>query len=129
MRFDLVDRVLERGERRVVTLKAVTVAEEYLADHFPGFAVLPGVMMMEALVQAGRALARGDADAPAGPKLVLREARNVRYGNMVRPGQSLVVEVELTGRDGDAWQFKGTGRVDEHTAVQAKFTLAPPPVG
>ena len=54
MRFDLVDAVLERGGERIVTVKNVTAAEEYLGDHFPGFPILPGVMMLEAMVQAAR---------------------------------------------------------------------------
>ena len=57
MHFCLVDRILERSDDRIVTIKLVSNAEEYLRDHFPGFPVLPGVMMLEAMVQAGRALA------------------------------------------------------------------------
>src|SRR4051812_18814442 len=60
MRFELIDRVLERGPGRLVAMKNVTSAEEYLGDHFPGFPVLPGVMMLEALVQAGRLLAENE---------------------------------------------------------------------
>src|SRR5678809_98913 len=54
MHFDLVDRVLELTPERIVTLKQVSMAEEYLQDHFATFPVLPGVMMLEAMVQAGR---------------------------------------------------------------------------
>jgi len=61
MHFDLVDRVLELAPDRIVTLKQVSAAEEYLQDHFPSFPVLPGVMMLEALVQAARRLAESRA--------------------------------------------------------------------
>src|SRR5262245_9060147 len=64
MHFDLVDRILEQPPDRIVTLKHVTSAEEYLGDHFPSFPVLPGVMMLEAMVQAGRRMLEGRAGRP-----------------------------------------------------------------
>ncbi len=124
MRFELIDRVLERSDDRLVAVKSVSAAEEYLADHFPGFAVLPGVLMLEAMAQAGRLLVGGGQDPRAVP-LVIREVRNVRYGQMVRPGQSLTVDVTLRQRDGEACRFEGVGRVDGQVAVQGRFTLAP----
>lgn len=125
MRFELIDRVLEREADRLVAVKNVSNAEEYLGDHFPGFPVLPGVMMLETLVQAGRLLAEQGDDKPERP-LVIREVRNVRYGNMVRPGQALQVEVKLRGRDADGgYDFQGTGTVDGDVAVQGRFRLAP----
>jgi 3-hydroxyacyl-[acyl-carrier-protein] dehydratase len=124
VRFDLVDRVLELTPDRVVIAKCVTAAEEYLADHFPSFPVLPGVMMLETLIQAGRRLLSG-SDESAEP-LVLAEARNVRYGNMVRPGQTLVVEVTRQSQASDGgWELNGVGKVEGQVAVQARFRLAP----
>lgn len=119
MRFELVDKVLEREADRIVTVKAVTSAEEYLADHFPSFPVLPGVMMLESLVQAARVLIADRHDAP----WVVAEVRNVRYGNMVRPGEQLRVTVERTKSDDATQTFKGVGKVDGNVAVQGKFTL------
>lgn len=156
MRFNLIDRVLLREPDRLVAVKCVTQAEEYLADHFPGFPVLPGVMMLETLVQAGRLLleeplapnlttleASGESSDTtvegsvgtaveddsnpgrcAGP-LILAEARNMRYGNMVRPGQTLTVEVTLRRGDDDGYELAGVGRVDQQVAVQGRFRLVP----
>lgn len=124
MRFELLDQVLDQTPDAITAVKNVTSAEEYLADHFPGFPILPGVMMLEALVQAARRLAAGRDDAPAAP-LVVAEARNVKYAAMVRPGQALRVEVALRKRDGDAWAFQGAGSVGGQTAVQGRFTLTP----
>jgi len=121
MRFELVDKVVSRDPDRIETVKAVTSAEEYLGDHFPSFPVLPGVMMLESLVQAARVLVGDAPDAP----WVLAEVRNVRYGNMVRPGEQLRVTVERTRTDGDQHTFKGTGKVNGTVAVQGKFTLRP----
>jgi len=125
MRFRLIDQVLERASDRVVAVKCVTTAEEYLGDHFPGFPVFPGVMMLEALVQAGRVLVCGSDGLDAMEPLVLAEVRNVRYSNMVRPGQNLRVEVLLRKQDPKGWDFEGVGTVDDQTAVQGRFRLAP----
>jgi len=113
---------LEQDADRVVACKNVTAAEEYLADHFPGFPVLPGVMMLETLVQAGRLLAGGTSRP-----LVLEQVRNLRYGNMVRPGQTLKVDVSVRKRDGDALELQGVGHVGDDVAVQGRFRLAPLP--
>ena len=126
MKFYLIDRVIEQTADSIVALKALTAAEEYLADHFPGFPVMPGVMMLETLVQAARRLIR-DADGPASPgPLVVAQARNIRYAAMVRPGQTLRVEVTLRKRNDDGTlDFQGTGTVNDEVAVQGRFSLAP----
>lgn len=120
MHFNLVDSVIERTDDSIVTVKNVTSAEEYLGDHFPSFPILPGVMMLECMVQAARELAGSD-----GGPLVLGEVRNVKYGNMVRPGQQLRVEVSVKKRDNDTVSFQGKGTVDGDTAVSGRFTLRP----
>lgn len=124
MRFELIDQVLEQDEQRIVAIKNVTSAEEYLADHFPGFPILPGVMMLEVLVQAARRLVAGRGDGPVMP-LVVAEARNVKYAAMVKPGQALRVEVSLVGCEDGRWRFTGKGTVASQPAVAAKFTLRP----
>jgi len=129
LRFELIDQVLQRDNGRIVAVKNVTTAEEYLADHFPGFAVLPGVMMLETMVQAARLLAAGEGDDPRtcgdGSPLLIQQVRNVRYGNMVRPGQTLKVDVSVRKRDGEVIEFDGVGTVIDQVAVQGRFRLAP----
>lgn len=134
MHFCLVDAVLEQTSDRIVTIKQVSSAEEYLQDHFPGFPVLPGVMMIEALVQAGRLLL---APIAHDARLVLGSARAVKYGSFVRPGEILRVEVVLskTLEEGKGYELKAEGTVLRHaaslpadsapTAVSGKFTLRP----
>ncbi|HJN71472.1 MAG: hypothetical protein HOC93_01510 [Phycisphaerae bacterium] len=127
MKFDLVDMVLEQEAGRIVTIKQVTLAEEYLADHFPSFPILPGVLMLEAMVQAASKLL-----APSGERLVLGEVKAVKYGAMVRPGDSLRVEVTAgaTKEDGTT-PCKGSGTVlrrdssETMTAVAGRFTMRP----
>lgn len=126
MKFTLIDRVLEQDDQRILAIKAVTTAEEYLGDHFPGFPVLPGVMMLETLVQGARQLIRAVDGPPHSGPLVISEVRNLRYAAMVRPGQSLKVEVTLRKRDDDGRiEFQGLGTVDDQIAVQGRFRLAP----
>jgi 3-hydroxyacyl-[acyl-carrier-protein] dehydratase len=116
-----------------VTLNQVTAAEEYLQDHFPGFPVLPGVMMLEAMVQAGRELLRERAPG----RLVLGRARSVKYGRFVRPGQGLRVEVDLVGAAPDgSFELKGRALVadpggadDGETGVSGRLVLRPPRLG
>src|SRR3990172_9304816 len=98
MRFTLIDRItsLEPG-RRIVAVKNLTLAEEYLADHFPGFPVMPGVLMLEALVQAGAWLVRVTDDFRQS-MVVLKDARRIKYGQLVDPGRQLTIEVEIEGR-------------------------------
>ncbi len=134
MHFCLVDKVLERSDDRIVTIKQVTAAEEYLQDHFPSFPVLPGVLMVESLVQAARLLAEGRPGV--GPtRLVLGSVRALKYGSFVRPGETLRVEVTLHKANPDGtFDFKGEGTVlrgqpfpdsDPTTAVSGRFTLRP----
>ena len=128
MHFALVDTVLEQTPDRVRALKQVTLAEEYLQDHFPTFQVLPGVFMLEAMVQAARRL----TDAQGKPRMVLGGAKALRYGSFVRPGEALEVDVQLEKAQPDGSViFKGTGTVrrpgggEPETAVSGRFTLRP----
>lgn len=133
MHFDLVDRVIEQSADRIVTLKHVSAAEEYLQDHFPSFPVLPGVMMLEAMVQAARRLAEeGGVEVGGDLPLVLGRVRALKYGRFVRPGATLRVEVTRAGPGTpDAQEFKGEASVIEPgseerpTAVSGRFTLRP----
>lgn len=123
MQFTLVDRILaiEPG-RSIRTTKNLTLAEEYLADHFPGFPVMPGVLMIESLVQAGAWLMR-ETEGFAYSTILLKEVRAVKFNNFVKPGHSLLVECEVSKREGNNYTFKGTGTVDGASAVSAKITL------
>jgi 3-hydroxyacyl-[acyl-carrier-protein] dehydratase len=123
MKFHLVDRIdsIEPG-RRIVTVKSVSLAEEYLADHFPAFPVLPGVMMVEALVQAGAWLARIQQDFRRSI-IVLRAARNVKYASFVQPGGTLRCEVEAKSIDDDSAKLIGSGYVGDQLAVSGRLEL------
>ena len=107
MRFQLIDRVIEQSEDRVVAIRAVSAGEEYLQDHFPGFPILPGVFMLEAMVQAARACE--EARAPRAAPWVLGQVRALKYGAMVRPGATMRIEVTRGKADDDGGvDYRGT---------------------
>jgi 3-hydroxyacyl-[acyl-carrier-protein] dehydratase len=129
MRFHLVDRILQvQPGRSLQAVKNLTLGEEYLADHFPTFPVMPGVLMLQTLVEAGAWLLRLTDDF-AHSVIVLREARNVKYGTFMEPGRQLRLSVELSeresvpGREARA-TFKGRGEMDGQATVTARLTLA-----
>ncbi|MEY4786706.1 MAG: 3-hydroxyacyl-[acyl-carrier-protein] dehydratase FabZ [Planctomycetota bacterium] len=121
MHFRLVDQILECGPDRAVTVKNVTLAEEYLQDHFPGFHVLPGVFMLEALVQSARLVleARDRAKGDGAPRrMVLGGVRALRYGNFVRPGEGLRSEVIVDKETDDgSVVFRGSATVLRHSQI------------
>jgi 3-hydroxyacyl-[acyl-carrier-protein] dehydratase len=98
------------------------MAEEYLADHFPTFPVMPGVLMLHALVESGAWLLRASEEFRHSI-IALREARNVKYGNLVEPGKSLVLSVEVAEVDAVSATFKGKGEVEGNSTVSARFTV------
>jgi len=123
MKFVLIDRITELvpGER-VRAVKALSLAEEYLADHFPTFPVMPGVLMIEAMVQASAWLVRKTEDF-AHSMVLLAEAKNVTYKSFVSPGQTLEVTVEAKDIQPAASRFVGTGRCGDTEMIKAHWSL------
>ena len=123
MRFHLVDRIEEVEPGRLIrATKNLTLGEEYLADHFPTFPVMPGVLMLQTLVEAGAWLQRITEDFHHSV-IVLREARNVKYGTFVQPGAKMRILVEMAEQDGPLTHFKGKGEVDGIATVSARLAL------
>jgi 3-hydroxyacyl-[acyl-carrier-protein] dehydratase len=123
MRFSLVDRIDELVPgARITAIKNVSLAEEYLADHFPRFPVLPGVLMLEAMTQASAWLVRASEDF-AHSMVVLKETRNVKYTNFLSPGQTLEVTAEIKSQDNRLTTLKVEGCVAGETKVSGKLIL------
>jgi 3-hydroxyacyl-[acyl-carrier-protein] dehydratase len=123
MRFVLIDRIVElKSGQSLVAVKNLSLGEEYLADHFPGFPVMPGVLMLEALTQAGAWLIR-DLEDFAHSVILLKQAKTIKYGSFVEPGRQLELRVELTAHGERESSFKGVGLVDGQEVVKGRFTL------
>ena len=123
VKFNLIDKIESLDEHRIVASKSVSLAEEYLADHFPTFPVLPGVMMLEALTQAASWLMHHRTNF-AKSLAVLKEAKNIRYGNFVAPGNVLLVEIDFLKATPTGATFKATSTVNGETAISGRIELA-----
>ena len=123
MKFNLIDKVEHLSGERIVAVKYVSLAEEYLADHFPTFPVLPGVMMLEAVTQAAGWLLHHRRQFERS-MAVLKEARNVKYGSFVAPGNFLRVEVDFLKDTEAGASFKAAGSVNDSQALSARVELA-----
>jgi len=123
MYFSLIDKIdtLEAG-KRIVATKSLSMAEEYLQDHFPNFPVMPGVLMLEALTQASAWLIRVSEDF-AHSVVVLKEARNVKYARFVQPGQTLHIVSEIVQEEENLVTLKAEGTVEGQTNLKAKLVL------
>jgi 3-hydroxyacyl-[acyl-carrier-protein] dehydratase len=125
MRFNLVDRVhvWEPG-KKLTASKVLTAGEEYLADHFPTFPVMPGVLMLQAVVEASAWLWRVTTEFRH-TVIVLREAKNVKYGTFMQPGHTLELTTELVKSDEATATFRGKGNVQGGgQTVNAQIVLA-----
>jgi 3-hydroxyacyl-[acyl-carrier-protein] dehydratase len=123
MKFQLIDKIisLQPGES-IETLKTLSLAEEYLADHFPSFPILPGVLMIEALTQSAAWLVRLEQDY-ANSIVVLKTVRNARYNYFLRPGNTLRCEVSVKKMEEQGASFMAAGYVGETQAVSARLDL------
>jgi len=121
--FSLVDRITELTENQQITaIKVLSLAEEYLADHFPRFPVMPGVMMLEAMHQASAWLIRKSEDF-AHTMVVLREVRNAKFSHFVKPGQVLVIHATILKQTDSTTTLKTEASVEGRTAVTARLVL------
>lgn len=122
--FLLVDRILElEPGKRAVGLKNVTINEEFFEGHFPGHAVMPGVLVLEAMAQVGGVLLLS-MNGNAGKIAYFGGMDKVRFRKPILPGDTLITEVELIKNRGGVGKVSATGRVDGRVAVQGEFIFA-----
>lgn len=123
--FLMVDRVLEiDGERRVVGLKNVTINEAFFQGHYPGDPIMPGVLIIEAMAQAGGVLL-SQALEHKGKVAVLLSLDKVKFRRAVRPGDQLILEVEALRVRSNIGHLRGEAKVAGEVAAEAeiKFIL------
>ncbi|MHC4193034.1 MAG: 3-hydroxyacyl-ACP dehydratase FabZ family protein [Planctomycetota bacterium] len=123
MRFILIDKVvsLEPG-KEIKTVKSVSLAEEYLADHFPAFPVLPGVLLLEGLIESASWLVR-ETENFAHSMILLEQARNVKYKSFLAPGAQIEYTVQAKTIEENVSSFVGSGLANDERIVEAKFAL------
>ena len=122
--FLLVDRILElEPGKRAVGLKNVTINEEFFEGHFPGHAVMPGVLVLEAMAQVGGVLLLS-MTGNEGKLAYFGGMDKVRFRKPVLPGDTLITEVELLKNRGGVGKVKVTGRVDNQIAAEGEFLFA-----
>jgi len=122
--FLLVDEVLElEPGQRCVARKTVRADEWYLAGHFPGRPVMPGVLMVEGLAQAG-AIAALSLEANRGRIALFAGIDDVRFKRIVEPGDELIYECELEAVRGPVGRGKARATVDGKLAVRGTLTFA-----
>jgi 3-hydroxyacyl-[acyl-carrier-protein] dehydratase len=123
--FLLVDEIIERNDRRIVCRKRFTGDEEFFQGHYPGFPLVPGVLLCEAAMQAGAILLAAHLEGQPGVPVATR-MNDVRFKRMVRPGETIELTVDLTERLADAFFLKAKVTVEGQVAVRFEFacTLA-----
>ena len=119
--FLLVDRIIERTAERVVGIKNVTINEPFFAGHFPGHPIMPGVLIIEAMAQAGGMLLMGAIENPQSKVVYFTSLNNVKWRRPVKPGDQLRFELDLLQVRGTLAKMKGVAKVDGEIVAEAEM--------
>ena len=119
--FLWIDEVVKYSEKRLHARKHLDPALDVFAGHYPGFPVLPGVLQCEAAFQAGALLIASLVSLETDQVPVVTRLNNVRFRRMVRPGETLDIEVELTEQVANAWFLSGKTSVAGEVATRLEF--------
>ena len=123
MRFILIDKVvsLEAG-KQIKAVKNVSLSEEYLADHFPTFPVLPGVLLLEGLIESASWLVRKSENFTHS-MILLEQARNVKYKSFLAPGAQIQYTIDAKTIEENVSSFVGVGVSQGQRIVEARLGL------
>jgi 3-hydroxyacyl-[acyl-carrier-protein] dehydratase len=122
--FLMIDRVIELDNDHIVAIKNVSANEPYFAGHFPGHPIMPGVLQVEAMAQAGGVFALNILDAvnmPVAPLVFFMGIDKVKFRKPVVPGDQLRIEVVPLRRGGTVWKLAGKALVDGALVSEAEF--------
>ena len=119
--FLLVDEIEEWTDSRIVCTKVFSGEEEFFAGHYPGFPLVPGVLLCEAAMQSGAILLSRHLAGLEGKVPVATRMNDVRFKRIVRPGETIRMEIDLTERLADAFFLQAKVTVDGKVAVRFQF--------
>jgi 3-hydroxyacyl-[acyl-carrier-protein] dehydratase len=120
--FLLIDRVIDLvPEKTIVALKNVTCNEQFFQGHFPEWKIMPGVLIIEAIAQAGAVLLFNSIPNPENTFVVLSKVERARFKKMVTPGDQLRIEVQWIRLKGRICQMKGKALVDGEVAADGEI--------
>jgi len=114
----LVDRIVELEPERIVGIKNVTANEPFFAGHFPGFPVMPGVLIVEAMAQVAGVLVL--QDLPAQSAVFLASIEQAKFRRPVVPGDQLRIEMKVVKRRANVAKMAGTASVDGAVVAEAE---------
>jgi UDP-3-O-[3-hydroxymyristoyl] N-acetylglucosamine deacetylase/3-hydroxyacyl-[acyl-carrier-protein] dehydratase len=120
--FLMIDKIIKIDGARIVGLKNVTINEPYFQGHFPNHPIMPGVLQLEAIAQVAGIMMLRQADN-FGKLAYFMSAESVRWRKPVRPGDTLIIDVELTKSRGKIGKAKGTCLVNGETVSEAEVTF------
>jgi len=121
--FLLIDRVIEiTRAKRIVAIKNVTINEHFFAGHFPTAPVMPGVLIVEAMAQAGGVLLLSEVEDRDSKLILFTGIERAKFRRPVVPGDQLRVEVEVRAWRGNAGRMQGTAYVGDKRAAEATIS-------
>jgi 3-hydroxyacyl-[acyl-carrier-protein] dehydratase len=121
--FLLIDRILECiPDQKIIGLKNVTINEPFFQGHFPGVPIMPGVLIVEAMAQAGGVLALNSMpDFAEGSLMYFMGLDQVRFRKQVVPGDQLILELEILKKRAKVIKMSGVAKVDNQIAAEAQL--------
>jgi 3-hydroxyacyl-[acyl-carrier-protein] dehydratase len=127
--FLLIDAIVEQEDHRIVCRKTFNGDEFWYRGHYPHFPITPGVLLCEAAMQAGAVLLAGKIDGASGKVPVATRANNVQFKQMVRPGDTVLIESELIEQLAGAFFMKAKITLAGKVAVRLDFACTLADVG
>ena len=124
-----MDQIIDITEIKITTEKKVNSNESFFKGHYPGNPIMPGVLVCEAVIQSGAILVfstyKNSGTSQIGSKgvPVLTRIKDVKFENIVRPNDLLLIEVELAEKIGGVYFMKGVARVNGKVAVRLEFAV------